>query len=116
MGVLDTAKEAVQLVQKIDNIELYRQILDLQSEALKVVEENGKLKEQVKSLEEAWIIKDSLVFENNGYFVMKGGEKDGPYCTLCWDTDRKLVRMHKDEHGWWWCLLHQKERHYLQAF
>jgi len=34
MGVIDTAKEAVQLVQKIDNIELYQKILDLQSDAL----------------------------------------------------------------------------------
>ncbi len=61
MGVLDTAKEAVQLVQKIDNIELYQQILDLQSDAIKVVEENSKLREQIKSLEEALKIKDTLV-------------------------------------------------------
>jgi hypothetical protein len=44
MGILDTAKEAVQLVQKIDNLELYKTILDLQSDALKVMEENGRLR------------------------------------------------------------------------
>jgi hypothetical protein len=30
MGVLDTVKDTVKLVQQIDNIELYRRILDLQ--------------------------------------------------------------------------------------
>ena len=113
MGVLDTAKDAVQLVQKIDNIELYRKILDLQSDALKMVDDNAKLRDRIKELEAAFAIKDSLVFENNSYFVRKDTVQDGPYCTLCWDTDRKLVRLHKDDHDWWWCLMHQTERKYL---
>ena len=113
MGVIDTAKDAVQLVQKIDNIELYRKILDLQADALKMVEENGKLRDRIKELEAAFVIKDTLVFEDNHYFVVKDGTKDGPYCTLCWDKELNLVRKHKDSHDYWWCLIHQTERHYL---
>ena len=112
MGILDTAKDAVMLVQKIDNIELYRKILDLQADALKIQEENDKLRGKVKSLEEALQIQGTLVFEDNSYFVIKVGSKEGPYCSLCWDKDRQLVRKHKDEHDWWWCLIHQKERKY----
>lgn len=115
MSVIETAKEAVMLVQKIDNIQLYKTILDLQADALKMVEENGKLKSQVQELEEAFKIKDTLVFENNHYYVAKGETKDGPYCTYCWDKDRKLVRLHKDDHDWWWCLIHQKARQYMYA-
>jgi hypothetical protein len=114
MGVLETAKDAVMLVQKIDNIELYKKILDLQSDALKMVEENGKLRGEVHRLEEAFKIRDTLVFENNHYYGVKDDTKEGPYCTYCWDQDRKLVRLHKDDHDWWWCLIHQKEKHYLQ--
>ncbi len=113
MGIVDTAKEAVMLVQKIDNIELYKKNLDLQSDALKLVEENGRLKGEIKELEEAFQIKDTLTFENNHYYVVKDNEKDGPYCTYCWDKDRKLVRLHKDDHDYWWCLIHQKEKSYL---
>ena len=116
MGVIDTAKEAVQLVQKIDNIELYRKILDLYADAQKMVQDNGKLRDRIKELETALAIKDTLVFEDNHYFVVKDGTKDGPYCTLCWDTDRKLVRKHKDDHDWWRCLLHEEERGYLEVF
>src|SRR5688500_13565078 len=101
MGVIDTAKEAVQLVQKIDNIELYRKILELQSDALKMVDENSNLRDKVKELEGAFAIKDTLVFEDNSYFVVKESGKEGPYCSLCWDKDRKLVRKHKDDHNWW---------------
>ena len=116
MSVIDTAKEAVMLVQKIDNIELYKKILELQSDALKMVEENGKLRDRIKELETAFVIKDTLTFEDNHYFAMKDGTKDGPYCTLCWDNDRRLVRKHKDDHDWWWCLIHEEKRGYLQVF
>jgi hypothetical protein len=114
MSVIDTAKEAVMLVQKIDNIELYKKILDLQSDALKLVEENGKLEGEIQELEEAFKIKDTLLFEDNHYYIKE--PKDGPFCTLCWDKERKLVRLHKDDHDWWWCLIHQKARNYFQVF
>jgi hypothetical protein len=114
MSVIDTAKEAVMLVQKIDNIELYKKILELQSDALKLVEENGNLKGEIQELEEAFKIKDTLLFENNHYYVVKDDTKQGPYCTYCWDTGRKLVRLHQDEEKWWWCLIHQKARHYMK--
>ena len=108
MGVLDTAKEAVQLVQKIDNIELYKQILDLQSEIIKVVEENTHLKEQVKSLQETMKIKDSLSFEDNSYWIEKDGVKNGPFCTHCWDREGMLVRLHQDKTKHWFCITHGK--------
>ena len=101
-------------MQKIDNLELYKTILDLQSDALKVMEENGRLRERNKVLEEAFKIKDTLVFEDNVYFTVNEGEKAGPFCTYCWDKERQLLRLHKDEEGWWWCLIHQKQRHYLR--
>jgi len=116
MSVIDTAKEAVMLVQKIDNIDLYKKILELQSDALKMVEENGKLHDRIRELETGLAIKDTLTFEDNHYFVVKNGTKDGPFCTLCWDNDRKLIRKHKDDHDWWWCLIHEKKRSYLQVF
>lgn len=115
MGILDTAKEAVQLVQKIDNVELYKTILDLQSDALKVMEDNAELREQNKALEEAFKIKDTLVFENNAYFTVHEEKKAGPYCTYCWDKERQLVCLHKDEKNWWWCLIHQKQKRHIRS-
>lgn len=92
---------------------MYRKILDLQADALKMVEENSKLRDRIKELETAFAIQGTLVFEDNHYFVSKDGTKDGPFCTLCWDNDRRLVRKHKDEKDWWWCLIHEKKRNYV---
>lgn len=111
MGLLDNAKEAVQLVQKIDNIELYRKILDLQADALKMVEENATLKNQIKSLEEKLKIKDSLTFENNDYWIKReDGSKDGPFCTHCWDREQKLVRLNLRGDEVWSCHTHPRPK------
>ena len=53
MGMLDTVKAVVTLVQKTDNIELVKQVLSLQAEALAMQDENQKLRERVKELEQA---------------------------------------------------------------
>lgn len=83
MGVLDTLKETVGLIQKVDNIELYRRMLDLQAQVQALVDDNRSLKERLA-------IRDQLSFRENSYF--RGDE--GPYCSPCWDTRGILVRLH----------------------
>jgi len=113
MGVLETAKDVVQIVQKIDNIELYKQILELQSEAIKIVEENLALRDQVRELEDKLRIKDKLTYELGCYWIATSDGREGPFCTHCWDRDNKLVRLtptpkashffcmtHKDKDAW----------------
>lgn len=82
MSILENLKEAVTLVQRIDNIELYRKILDLQAEVLALVQENTELKQKARITEE-------LAFRNNSYWR----EDKGPFCSRCWDADGKLVRL-----------------------
>lgn len=48
MGVLDDVKSLAKTVQQIDNVALYRQILDLQGEIMDLVEENRSLKQQLR--------------------------------------------------------------------
>lgn len=50
MGFYDAFKDVVKLAQKADNLELYRQLLDLSAQALDLQEENIKLKEEIYNL------------------------------------------------------------------
>ena len=96
MSVIETVRETVSLVKKIDNIELYRKILDLQAEIQKVVDENHEWKSRVKELERHLEIKEALIFRDNDYWVTKAdGTSEGPFCSVCWDVEGKLVRLHK---------------------
>lgn len=94
MSIVENLKEIVSLVQKIDNIELLKNILSLQVEIQRQFEENVGLRQQVVELKEELRVKDSLRFDNGEYYLRKeGSSEDGPFCSTCWDVDRKLVRM-----------------------
>lgn len=94
MGIIDTFKDVFTLVQKADNIELTNKIIALQTDVLAVFEENRTLKEKVRLLDDALELKVKMQFDKDAYWMGDGRtEKDGPYCSRCYDVDRKTVRM-----------------------
>lgn len=108
MGIVETGKELVEIARKIDNIELYKQILALQTELLKLAEDNSALKERTHQLEQTLATKTVLKFKDNAYWLpAQENNEDGPYCTFCWDKDGKLVHQHfSDTSKIWFCIIH----------
>ena len=95
MGLVETAKDAFKIAQSLDNIELQRQILELQQEGFELIAENGRLKDELARLNKAMAISGELIVRENAYFRDSGGgQEDGPFCTCCWDVDRQLIRLH----------------------
>lgn len=95
MGVLDEVKSIAKTVQQIDNIELYRKILDLQAQIMDLLEDNSKLKEEITDLKKKLSIQQGLVFQDDAYWLPKSGTgQEGPFCSNCWDVRNQLVRMH----------------------
>jgi regulator of replication initiation timing len=96
MGILETAKDVITLVQKADNLELVKQVLALQSDIMKMMDENRALKDEARTLKDQLHIKEKLVFRDNRYWLPKDdGTEDGPFCSTCHDTQRQLVRLHE---------------------
>lgn len=94
MSLYEGIKDVASIVQKADNIELYQKVINLQKEALDLIEENMLLKDRIRRLEEKRLIKDNLVFKDNCYYLKTENDTfDGPFCSTCWDKDNKLIRM-----------------------
>lgn len=93
MSIIDGIKDIANIVRKADNIDLYRQILELQQEALELVEENFNLKKELREAKESTELQERLIFENNTYFIKDEHKTEGPYCATCWDNEKKLIRM-----------------------
>lgn len=98
MGIIENAKEAVKLVQQIDNIDLYRKILDLQSEAIELTEELKKKDEIIAQLKDALDLKGKFIYRDSAYYITDENEKiiDGPFCTKCFDVDHVKCRLVSD--------------------
>lgn len=65
-------------------------------------QENQKLSAENKELKEALEVKGKLVLNQpgNAYFIVEDGElKDGPFCTNCWDSERKAIHIHYEAGG-----------------
>lgn len=90
MGIIDNAKDVVKIVQQIDNVELYRKILDLHSEIMELVEKNTELKSQVKDLTEKLEFHGTLEHRDGAYWKTDG---TGPFCMRCWGKEKALRPM-----------------------
>lgn len=97
MGVIENLRAAVEIAQKVDNIDLYRQLLASQQDAMELMQKNADqakrihdLEGQKASLEEAIRLQAALVFRDGAYW--RRDQPDGPpYCHGCWGDGRKLV-------------------------
>jgi hypothetical protein len=98
MSIYDLVKDAATIAQKANNFELYKLLLDVQKESLDLVEENRKLKEEIRSLKDNSYINETLIFKNNCYFKKDDVELNEPYCSKCWDDDKKLIRLHINDY------------------
>jgi hypothetical protein len=95
MGIVDNVKDTVKIVQQLDNIELYRKILDLQSEAIELTEQLKQKDQTISKLKDALSLKETLICKDSSYFATdeKGEIVDGPFCTKCFDIDNTLCRI-----------------------
>ena len=102
MSLYDAAKDALSLVDKAANSELYQKIVDLQQQAAdlsnQLFEQRQLIEEKenkIGQLGEALVIKGKLTFKNSAYWTIDEAENivDGPFCTKCWEVDHTLSRL-----------------------
>lgn len=71
--------------------DLLVQMAHLKVQVAELIEDNLSLRQQIKSAEQP-----GLTFRNGFYFSENG---DGPFCTGCYDKERKTARLTKLEGG-----------------
>ncbi len=101
MSVYDAFKDALDIAQKIDNVDLYRKLLDLsrdaldlQNEVYKLTEENRKLKAELEDKRESDELETDLELQPEGFYIRKSEREAGKtikYCAACWNNIRKLM-------------------------
>lgn len=90
MSILSNVKEVADLVKQLGNIELYKKIVDLQSEIIELTQENIAFKEKIRDLESSLKIRDELKFKQPYYY--KEGDQV-PFCPLCWEANRVPIHL-----------------------
>ena len=115
MAILPSFKvqDIVDLFKKGATIEAQEKIMEIREAALELQEENLELKERIRELEQQQEIKDSLVWDGVVYWIKdkNSNEREGPYCQPCWDKEKNLVRLQRDDsmgYTQWYCAVSEK--------
>ena len=97
MSFYEAFKDAMNMAQKADNIELYRQLLDLSAQALELQAEVARLKEENAELRKKEDLSSAIVRHAESFITKDGDEANLRYCSHCWDADQKLIQLRCDE-------------------
>lgn len=84
LGLAVVAKDAN---AKLVIADLQLQLAELKTRLAELIDENNQLKTEIKkssTSETEVIIKDGVYYKPNG---------DGPFCTACYDSNRKMIRV-----------------------
>lgn len=79
MGLYEGIKDVAKVVQQADNIELYRQLVDLSAQALDMQSEINRLTAENTELRKKQDLETAIV-RHNGLYVTIGGNDDIFYC------------------------------------
>lgn len=105
MGFYEGLKDAINIAQKADNIDLYRKLLDLSRDALDLQEENSRLKQEVLELKSVKSTEEKLVHHiskesgwhmEHPYVTLKDDPLNIRYCAICWAKDKQLIQLYDE--------------------
>ena len=91
LNLLDTIKQTAIIIQKADNLSLYKQILDIQQLALAQQDEMQRLREENKELLERINLKQKVIRHKQPVITIKNDNTI--YCATCYGKDNKLIQM-----------------------
>lgn len=91
MGLWSKLKTIFIILRKADKIEEYSQIIETQEALIEMQEKIELLKGENQELKEKLRNKETLDFRNGAYWQKESG--DGPFCPLCWDKEKDLIRL-----------------------
>ncbi len=95
MGILEHVKDITELIKAYDNQDLYPSIVDLRSEILDLQEQNLLLRAENDKLKQDSQTAAELTRYENEYYRSQDRSRMEPFCTVCWDADRKLIGLTK---------------------
>lgn len=103
MNLLDDAQELAELVKRFGDSDVTARVASLREGIIRLQEENLRLRESVQSACGSASSHQNVVWEPPYYWVKYETKRDGPFCQVCFDTDKSLIRLQDLKNGAWLC-------------
>lgn len=103
MNLYDAIKDAAKIAQKVDNIELYRTLIDLSRQAYELQEEILRLREENSQLKKRQEIESTIIRHQEPVVTKADDSISAYYCAHCWDNEGRLFQVSCSENGTFIC-------------
>lgn len=99
MGVVENIKDAFKVLQASDNMDILKSYIAIENEFYALKTEINSLKEENKDLKRKLEINEIVYLKNNAYYFLYNDIEKGPFCTKCYDDEKKLITMQEKDNG-----------------
>src|SRR5437870_8782218 len=94
IDLLSLIAKAVEVSDKLKDVELKELLVKARLEAVSLADENVRLRKENLELREASRDREEMYFEDNYWWRKRAdGSREGPFCPRCWEGNQKPVRM-----------------------
>lgn len=97
MSLYDSISQALTIVQKLGNVDLQIQLLDLGKQALEMHAEIADLRAENAELKNKRDIGEKLIRHEEAYITKSDDKPSLCYCAPCWDVNGLLVQLFCDK-------------------
>jgi hypothetical protein len=102
MSIIDNFKDMLKIADAANNLDLYKNLSELQTSVQALQEENRKIQDDNKNLKEALELKAKMIHKPP--FFYQDGDPT-PFCPACWEGGHKpvhLIYSHEEESCFRW--------------
>lgn len=104
MGLYEGIKDVANVIQKADNIELYKQLIELSAQALDMQNKIISLNSENEELKKQKDIENNIERHTEPYITLKNDTQQILYCSHCYDSERKLIQVKQWDYGEFNCI------------
>lgn len=103
MGLYEGIKDIAKVLQQADNIELYKKLLDLGSQALDMQSEIFNLQKENEELKKELFQKKRIIRHKSLYISLENEQQGIVYCSSCYGKDNKFIQMFDYDKDYYQC-------------
>jgi hypothetical protein len=100
-AAIDLLKVIRGQAQQAENMEIEREILDMQSEVNALVAAVNELQAENEELRQRAKLREEMEYDSGerAYYRVEEGSREGPFCPKCFDTDGRAARMRRSSNS-----------------
>lgn len=103
MGLYEGIKDVAKVIQQADNLELYKQLIDLSAQALDMQNEISRLSHENAEFKKLRDINDRIERHSQPFITLSADTNNIIYCSHCWDYEQKLIQVKSYDRGTFKC-------------